>query len=79
AVRETWALKNSEVLARLTRAHGHAADFIENPDNRTEVSRILGAPERIGVDPEVIRRTLDGRLKISPGGTIRESGRYLLI
>ena len=79
AVRETWALKNSGVLARLTRAHGHAADFIENPDNRTEVSRILGAPERIGVDPEVIRRTLDGRLKISPGGTIRESGRYLLI
>lgn len=79
AVRERWALENPETLAKLTRAHGRAADFIENPDNRAEVSRILGAPERIGVDPEVIRRTLDGRLKISPDGTFRESGRYLLI
>ena len=79
AVRERWALENPESLAKLTRAHGRAADFIENPDNRAEVSRILGAPERIGVDPEVIRRTLDGRLKISPDGTFRESGRYLLI
>ena len=36
-------------------------------------------PERIGVDVEVILRSLDGRLKISPDGTLRESGRYLLI
>ena len=79
AVRETWAQKNPEILAKLTRAHGHAADFIENPDNRAEVSRIVGAPERIGVDPEVIQRTFDGRLKISPDGTFRESGRYLLV
>ena len=79
AVREAWALKNPDVLTRLTRAHGRAADFIENPDNRGEVARIIGAPERIGVDPEVIQRTLDGRLKISPDGTLRESGRYLLV
>jgi NitT/TauT family transport system ATP-binding protein len=44
-----------------------------------EVCRILGAPERIGVDPDVIRRTLDGRLKVSPDGTFRESDRYLLV
>ena len=79
AVREKWSHENPDVLAKLTRAHGHAADFIENPANRGEVSRILGAPERIGVDPEVIQRTLDGRLKISPDGTYRESGRYLLV
>ena len=29
--------------------------------------------------PEVIQRTLDGRLKISPDGTMRESSRYLLV
>ena len=33
----------------------------------------------IGVDAEVIQRTLDGRLKISPDGTMRESSRYLLV
>lgn len=79
AVREPWAQANPDVLARLIRAHGKAADFIENPENRDEVCRILGAPERIGVDPDVVRRTLDGRLKISPDGTFRESGRYLLV
>lgn len=79
AVREAWALKNPATLAKLTRAHGHAADFIENPDNRNEVARILSAPARVGVDREVIRRTLEGRLKISPDGTVRESNRYLLV
>ena len=39
--------------------------------NRDEVAAILAAPNRIGVAPEVIRRTLDGRLKVAPDGTIR--------
>ena len=40
---------------------------------------MLARPERIGVDADVILRTLDGRLKISPDGTMRESSRYLLV
>jgi NitT/TauT family transport system ATP-binding protein len=79
AVREPWAMENPDILARLIRAHGKATAFIENPDNRAEVAGILAVPDRIDVDPEVIRRTLDGRLKISPDGTFRESGRYLLV
>jgi two-component system, oxyanion-binding sensor len=43
------------------------------------VARILAHPDRLGVDADIIRRTLDGRLKISPDGTMRESGRYLLV
>src|SRR4029450_13515296 len=35
--------------------------------------------EFIDIDAEVIRRTLDGRLKISPDGKVRESSRYLLV
>ncbi|MFZ8404073.1 hypothetical protein ACO1MF_13580, partial [Staphylococcus aureus] len=56
-----------------------AAEFIEQPENRAEAARILAQPERSGVDADVIQRTLDGRLKISPDGTFRESGRYLLV
>src|SRR5207302_8964582 len=48
-------------------------------ENRGEAARILAQPEHVGVAADVIRRTLDGRLKISPDGTIRESGRYLLV
>ena len=79
AVRQSWSEKNPDVLAALIRAASRAAEFIEQPENRAEAARILAQPERIGVDAEVIQRTLDGRLKISPDGTMRESGRYLLV
>jgi two-component system, oxyanion-binding sensor len=79
AVRQDWSEKNPDVVAALIRAHDRAAEFIEQPQNRAEAARILSAPERIGVDADVIQRTLDGRLKISPDGTMRESSRYLLV
>jgi NitT/TauT family transport system ATP-binding protein len=79
AVRQIWSEKNPQVLAALTRAHYRAAQFIEDPNNRAEAAGILARPERIGVSAEVIQRTLDGRLKISPDGTMRESSRYLLV
>ncbi|OAF11731.1 nitrate transporter [Bradyrhizobium centrolobii] len=79
AVRQTWAEKNSETVAALVRAAVKGAAFIEQPENRIEAARILARPERIDVDAEVVQRTLDGRLKISPDGAMRESGRYLLV
>jgi two-component system, oxyanion-binding sensor len=79
AIRQSWAEQNPEWVAALIRANAHAAAFIEAPENRAEAAAILAQPERIGVDAEVILRTLDGRLKISPDGTRRESSRYLLV
>jgi len=79
AVRQGWSEKNPEVLAGLIRASHRAAAFIAEPDNRAEVARLLAQPERVGVDADVIQRTLDGRLKISPDGAIRASNRYLLV
>jgi ABC-type nitrate/sulfonate/bicarbonate transport system substrate-binding protein len=79
AVRAQWAAENPDVHTRLVRAHGKAAHFIEDVANRDEVCSILAAPNRIDVAPEVIRRTFDGRLKVSPDGTIRANDRYLLV
>ncbi|HEV7876979.1 CmpA/NrtA family ABC transporter substrate-binding protein [Bradyrhizobium sp.] len=79
AVRRDWAEKNPDLVAALIRAHFRAAEFIEDPKNRAEVARMLAQSERIGVDADVILRTLDGHLKISPDGTMRESSRYLLV
>ncbi|HLL28638.1 MAG TPA: CmpA/NrtA family ABC transporter substrate-binding protein [Xanthobacteraceae bacterium] len=79
AVRASWAKENPDTLRRLIRAHGKAADFVEDVNNRDEVCNILAAPNRIGVAPEVIRRTLDGKLKTSPEGEYRTSDRYLMI
>jgi NitT/TauT family transport system ATP-binding protein len=77
AIRQGWAERNPQVVAALVRAASRAAQFVEH--NRAETARILARPERIGVDAEVIQRTLDGRLKVSPDGAMRESGRYLLV
>jgi ABC-type nitrate/sulfonate/bicarbonate transport system substrate-binding protein len=79
AVRQNWSEKNPQLLAALIRAHVRAAEFIEDPQNRAEAARILAQPDRIGVEADVILRTLDGRLKISPDGTMRKSSRYLLV
>jgi NitT/TauT family transport system ATP-binding protein len=79
AVRQSWSEKNADVLAALVRAASHAAEYIEDPGNRAETADVLSRPDRIGVGAEVIQRTLDGRLKISPDGQRRESGRYLLV
>jgi NitT/TauT family transport system ATP-binding protein len=78
-VRERWARDHAEVLQRLTRAHRRAAVFVEDANNRLEVAAILAAPDRIGVDAEVIARTLAGRIKLSARGTMRASDRFLLL
>ena len=79
AVRQGWSEKNPQTVAALVRACARAAEFIEQPANRPEAARILAQPGRLGVNAEVIQRTLDGQLRISPDGTTRESRRYLLV
>jgi NitT/TauT family transport system ATP-binding protein len=79
AVRQDWSEKNPEPVAALVRAASRAAEFVEQPENRAEVARILARPEYVGVDTDVILQTLEGRLKISADGTVRESSRYLLV
>lgn len=79
ALRRPWAEKNPDVLAALIRAHDRAARFIEMPEHRAEAAAILAKPEFIGVDADVVQRTLDRRLKVSPDGKVRESDRYLLV
>jgi two-component system, oxyanion-binding sensor len=79
AVRQVWAEKNPEILASLIRAIARSAEYTEQPQNRAEVARIMAQSDRLGVDADIIRRTLDGKLKISPDGTMRESSRYLVV
>src|SRR5579864_6362339 len=78
AVRQQWAEKDPQTMSALVRAVFRAAEFAEVPDNRREVAQILARNEYIGVDASVILRTLEGRLKIAPDGTIREGDRYIL-
>src|SRR5262249_18720607 len=78
-VRARWAQEHADEVARLVRAHARAAAFVEDVANRDEVANILAAPNRIGVAPEVIGRTLDGPMNAAPDGPPRPSDRYILI
>jgi len=78
-LRQRWAEQHPDVVNRLIRAHRRAAAFVEHEENRDEVAALLAAPGRIGVARDVIRRTLDGRLKVAPDGTLRSDPNYLLI
>ncbi len=79
ATRKMWAEKNPEMLVALVRAVIRGAEFAEAASNREEVARILARDEYIGVDAGVIMRNLEGRLKIAPDGTVRQSDRHLLL
>jgi ABC-type nitrate/sulfonate/bicarbonate transport system substrate-binding protein len=79
AVRQNWSEQHPDVVAALIRAASRAAEFIEQPENRAETALIVAQPERVGVAAELVQRTLDGLLKISPDGTVRQSDRYLLV
>src|SRR5262245_38300431 len=78
-VRQRWADDNPDALARLLRAHQRAADFVERAENHAEVAALLAPANRVGVDAEVILRTLDGRLKVSPTGEYRTDPNYLMV
>jgi len=79
ALRAHWVDENPDTVMRLVHALDRSAAFIEDPANRDEVAAVLAAPNRIGIDAEVISRTLEGRLKIAPDGSVRSDDRYLLI
>jgi NitT/TauT family transport system ATP-binding protein len=79
AVRAAWAANRADVLKRLLRALGQAVAFINDPAHLDEVTALLAKPHRVGVAPEIIQRTLEGRLPVALGGASRQSADYILI
>lgn len=60
ALRESLAARDPEIVTALVRACLKAADFVAAPENREEVASILARPDRVGVDAQTLRRTLEG-------------------
>jgi len=79
AVRAAWAANRADVLKRLLIVLGRASDFINNPAHGDEVASLLAVPDRIGVAPEIIRRTLEGRMRVAIDGASRIDADYILI
>jgi len=79
ALRATWATDHDDTLRRLLRALDRAAALVNDPARLDEAAALLAAPERVGVAPELIRKTLQGRLRVAPNGPVREATNYMLI
>lgn len=77
ALRESWADENPDALVALIRAMARASEFAIKADNRTTVADIVA--QRLGIDPELVVRTLTGNLKTMPDGITRKSDRYIVI
>jgi two-component system, oxyanion-binding sensor len=79
AVRAAWAANRADALERLLGALSRAAAFINDPAHGEEVAALLAAPNRVGVAPEIIHRTLKGALRTTADGTSRSDTNYILI
>jgi two-component system, oxyanion-binding sensor len=79
AMHATWPADRTEILQRLLRALDRAVHFIADSANLDEVATLVAAPHRLDVPPEIIRGTLEGRLRLARGGAPRTAPNYILI
>jgi NitT/TauT family transport system ATP-binding protein len=78
-VRAAWGEENEAPLNALTRAVIRATAWCANSEHRIELSHLLAAPGRLNVEPDLVVRALQGRLKVDPAGRVRENARYLMV
>jgi ABC-type nitrate/sulfonate/bicarbonate transport system substrate-binding protein len=79
ALRQSVAAADPSLAEALIRATRKGAAFVDDAANRDEVCACLARPDRVGVDAQMIRRTLEGRLHVNAEGEERSDARYLVI
>ena len=78
-VHARFANAEPDVLHRLVRALHAAARWCEDPANHEDLARLLGETRHLALPADVLRRTLDGRLRTAPGGALRVHPDYLVL
>jgi NitT/TauT family transport system ATP-binding protein len=78
ALRANAVETNADTAAALIRAVVKGAAHIGEADGLDEASHILARPEYVGVEAAMIRRVLEGRLRVC-GTTERAAANYLVI
>lgn len=68
AVRSSWAVAQPDAVRRLMRATWRAAQWLAEPANTVIAADILARAEYLAVLPELIERSLSGRLVVARGG-----------
>jgi len=68
AVTRRFAEREPEQHQALLRALLEAAAWVDAPENRPAVARILADPRYVGADEALLGASLSGRLRLGPGG-----------
>ena len=76
-VRRDWAETEPALTDRLIRALWRAGRWLAQPDRRWMAAEILSRPAYLDVPPEIIDRSLEGRLVIDPTGAQRAHPAFL--
>jgi two-component system, oxyanion-binding sensor len=79
ALRKSSIEADPQCASALARAIAAAAEFVEGTQSRQEVATLLAKEERIGVDAELIARSLEGRLLVNRAGDQKRARDYLVI
>lgn len=79
ALREADVDADPSVALALTRALAKAALYVAEHENHAEISARMASPDRLGVDANLIRRSLEGKLNLDASGASRSDDDYLVI
>jgi len=74
AVGAQMAERDPALVQALIRACLKAAQYVRAPENRGDVAALLARADRVGVDAQALRRTLDGQF----GQAVDEKNDYLI-
>ncbi len=79
ALCENTLAQHPDIVAPLTRALIRAAAYVDDLENRAEVTAMLARPERVGVADEIITGALGGELQTGATEKWRVDKRHLII
>ncbi len=79
ALRKSSVEADPERVRALVRSIVTAARLVENAEAHREIAAILAREDRVGVDAELIARSLEGRLILNAAGDQRRAKDYLVI
>lgn len=78
ALRSAWAAAEPDLTDRLIRAVWRAGRWLSDPSSHTLAAELLARPDHLDVAPEIVDRSLGGRVVIAADGESRRAERFLL-
>lgn len=78
AARSAWIEEQPELCHRLIRAAWRAGRWLDDPDNRMLTAEIMGRPAYLDLDPEIVERSLSGRLVVRGDGSERQADQFMI-